>query len=259
MPLPYAAPQVEENDDGWGPSTVPEHLKDVPFAPFSKGDKLGRAADWTQQAYQKFPGAFLGCEESSVEGSVRGWSGRRADGRAEGGCVQHTQAAAGALGSQPAAARAPFAVPPRSKPHATTPYRNYRSLPAAAGRGGLQLRAQRGGACSKEVCARAAEMAARSSARCSPLLSRTQTKQEDSFHLVDTRPTKTTHRPFGNRRLQQQRFQQQRRERERTGEDTGEKKKAQAQKKNPWQWQREQQRVRVVFCSCVVCCVWRTP
>ena len=61
MPLPYAAPQVEENDDGWGPSTVPEHLKDVPFAPFSKGDKLGRAADWTQQAYQKFPGAVVVC------------------------------------------------------------------------------------------------------------------------------------------------------------------------------------------------------
>lgn len=38
---------------------MPEHLKDVPFAPFSKGDKLGKAADWTQQAYQRNQGAFL--------------------------------------------------------------------------------------------------------------------------------------------------------------------------------------------------------
>jgi hypothetical protein len=59
MPLPYAVPEIQDNPEGWGPCNVPEHLKDVPFAPFSKGDKLGKAADWTQQAYQKnFPGAF---------------------------------------------------------------------------------------------------------------------------------------------------------------------------------------------------------
>lgn len=45
---------------------MPEHLKDVPFAPFSKGDKIGRAADWTASAYQKYPGetrdtAVMGC------------------------------------------------------------------------------------------------------------------------------------------------------------------------------------------------------
>lgn len=58
MPLPYAVPEIQDNPDGWGPCNEPEHLKDVPFAPFSKGDKLGKAADWTQQAYQKYPGAF---------------------------------------------------------------------------------------------------------------------------------------------------------------------------------------------------------
>jgi hypothetical protein len=56
MPLPYAVPEIQDNPEGWGPCSVPDHLKDVPFAPFSKGDKLGKAADWTQQAYQKFPG-----------------------------------------------------------------------------------------------------------------------------------------------------------------------------------------------------------
>lgn len=65
--------------------------------------------------------------------------------------------------------------------------------------------------------------------------------QEDSFHLVDNRPTKTP--KFGNRRFQQNKFQQQRRDRELKQQDGGDKKKQQ-QKKNPWQWQgRDQQRV----------------
>lgn len=54
MSLPLAlVSAVTDNADGWGPCSVPEHLKDVPFAPFGKGDKLGRASDWTQAAYQK--------------------------------------------------------------------------------------------------------------------------------------------------------------------------------------------------------------
>lgn len=38
--------------DTWGPGEswkLEGTLKDVPFAPFSKGDKLGRAADWTTE------------------------------------------------------------------------------------------------------------------------------------------------------------------------------------------------------------------
>ncbi len=56
-PLPFSVPEVQGIDDGWGPSSVPAHLDGIPFAPFSKGDKLGRASDWTQQAYQKNYGA----------------------------------------------------------------------------------------------------------------------------------------------------------------------------------------------------------
>lgn len=34
--------------DGWGPPPTTETtLNGVPYAPFSKGDKLGRMADWT--------------------------------------------------------------------------------------------------------------------------------------------------------------------------------------------------------------------
>lgn len=36
------------SDDTWGPSTTTETLTNgVPYAPYSKGDKLGRCADWT--------------------------------------------------------------------------------------------------------------------------------------------------------------------------------------------------------------------
>ncbi|KAF6253322.1 eukaryotic translation initiation factor 3, subunit 7 [Scenedesmus sp. NREL 46B-D3] len=58
MPAPTAMPNIQDNPDGWGPCAVPDHLKDVPFAPFSKTDKLGKAADWTQQAYQRNQGRY---------------------------------------------------------------------------------------------------------------------------------------------------------------------------------------------------------
>ncbi|XAR59161.1 hypothetical protein NMG60_11014838 [Bertholletia excelsa] len=44
---------VPFNPDGWGPpdssaSLLPNHPSNVPFAPFSRSDKLGRIADWTR-------------------------------------------------------------------------------------------------------------------------------------------------------------------------------------------------------------------
>lgn len=46
----FAIPLVHDWEDGWGPSPdcVPEHLRYLPFVPFSKNDKLGRACEWTQ-------------------------------------------------------------------------------------------------------------------------------------------------------------------------------------------------------------------
>jgi len=36
--------------DSWGPPTTTETtLNGVPYAPYSKGDKLGRMADWTAE------------------------------------------------------------------------------------------------------------------------------------------------------------------------------------------------------------------
>ncbi|GBG00453.1 eukaryotic translation initiation factor 3 subunit D-like [Raphidocelis subcapitata] len=56
--IPYSVPELHDNSDGWGPSTVPEHLQGVPFAPFSKTDKLGKAADWTNTNFQKYSGRY---------------------------------------------------------------------------------------------------------------------------------------------------------------------------------------------------------
>lgn len=37
-------------DEEWGPeNTSSTTLDGVPYAPYSKGDKLGRMADWTQE------------------------------------------------------------------------------------------------------------------------------------------------------------------------------------------------------------------
>jgi hypothetical protein len=38
------------SDETWGPDTSTENTLDgVPYAPYSKGDKLGRMADWTSE------------------------------------------------------------------------------------------------------------------------------------------------------------------------------------------------------------------
>ena len=50
----FQVPQVVDNSDGWGPSAIPKHLQGVPYAQFGKGDKLGKAADWTAQGYQRY-------------------------------------------------------------------------------------------------------------------------------------------------------------------------------------------------------------
>ncbi|KAL4852873.1 Eukaryotic translation initiation factor 3 subunit D [Chlorella vulgaris] len=43
----FVLPEVEENADGWGPIAVPPQFDGVPFMPFSKGERLGRIADFS--------------------------------------------------------------------------------------------------------------------------------------------------------------------------------------------------------------------
>ena len=47
----FSLPPIHDNPDGgWGPSSsnIPDQFKfkDIPYAPYSKSDKLGRVADW---------------------------------------------------------------------------------------------------------------------------------------------------------------------------------------------------------------------
>ena len=49
-------PGIVENEEGWGPTSVPEHLEGVPYAPYGKGDKVGRVSDFTQSGFNKYGG-----------------------------------------------------------------------------------------------------------------------------------------------------------------------------------------------------------
>jgi len=48
----FIPPIIQDNPDGWGPCAVPAQFKDIPYQPFSKGDRIGKVADWTGTVYQ---------------------------------------------------------------------------------------------------------------------------------------------------------------------------------------------------------------
>ncbi|EZA58205.1 hypothetical protein DMN91_011646 [Ooceraea biroi] len=56
----FHAPAIQHNLEGWGPCELPDQFKDIPYQPFSKGDRLGKISDWTTPAYQdkKFPNKY---------------------------------------------------------------------------------------------------------------------------------------------------------------------------------------------------------
>lgn len=57
MPAPFLTPAIVDNEEGWGPTTVPELLEGVPYAPYAKGEKVGRISDFTQSGFNKYGGA----------------------------------------------------------------------------------------------------------------------------------------------------------------------------------------------------------
>ena len=56
----FKLPPIEQNDEDWGPTSVPEQWRDVPFVPFNKSDRLGRIADFSAHANQR---AYQGARE----------------------------------------------------------------------------------------------------------------------------------------------------------------------------------------------------
>lgn len=70
----FTLPTINDNPDGgWGPSpsTLPPQFKfkDIPYAPYSKSDKLGRFADWNDISGDNRP-SNIG--QSSAAGNTRG-------------------------------------------------------------------------------------------------------------------------------------------------------------------------------------------
>ena len=58
-------------DETWGPPTTSAQLVDgVPYAPYSKGDKLGRMADWTAEGKDR--------ERGGRQAYNRGYRGKKA-------------------------------------------------------------------------------------------------------------------------------------------------------------------------------------
>ena len=52
----FQVPSVEDNEDGWGPTTVPQQLEGIPYAPFSKGDKVSKISDFTGSGFNRYGG-----------------------------------------------------------------------------------------------------------------------------------------------------------------------------------------------------------
>jgi len=48
----FSVPTIQDNPTGWGPCSMPDIFKDMPYQPFAKGDRLGKVADWTGATYQ---------------------------------------------------------------------------------------------------------------------------------------------------------------------------------------------------------------
>jgi len=54
--IPFVVPNLDYSSSGWGPSSIPEQYKEVPYyAPYSKADKLGRVADLNQSGQGRNP------------------------------------------------------------------------------------------------------------------------------------------------------------------------------------------------------------
>ena len=49
-PPAFPLPVLTDTPDGWGPAGPPPELEGIPFAPDSKGERVGRAADFTPAA-----------------------------------------------------------------------------------------------------------------------------------------------------------------------------------------------------------------
>lgn len=45
----FVAPIIQDNPDGWGPFGLLDPFKDMPYQPFSKGDRLGKVRTYVHK------------------------------------------------------------------------------------------------------------------------------------------------------------------------------------------------------------------
>ena len=46
MAAHFIPPVIQDNPHGWGPCSIPTEFKDIPYQPFSKGDRIGKVNVW---------------------------------------------------------------------------------------------------------------------------------------------------------------------------------------------------------------------
>ncbi|GAA5874978.1 hypothetical protein JCM8547_002140 [Rhodosporidiobolus lusitaniae] len=74
MSLSALVASVVDNDAGFGPSAdhLPPQFKDIPYAPFSKNDKLGRVVDWNADGAFSAAGAASGAAAPGAQQRQQG-------------------------------------------------------------------------------------------------------------------------------------------------------------------------------------------
>jgi translation initiation factor 3 subunit D len=55
MAARFDPPVIQDNPTGWGPNSIPEKYRDMPYQPFSKSDRIGKVTTipaWLLLPYQ---------------------------------------------------------------------------------------------------------------------------------------------------------------------------------------------------------------
>ncbi|KAJ8926372.1 hypothetical protein NQ314_021261 [Rhamnusium bicolor] len=65
-PPHFTAPVIQDNPTGWGPCEMPDQFKDMPYQPFSKGDRLGKISKYASQFGSGSQYAYFHDEDEST-------------------------------------------------------------------------------------------------------------------------------------------------------------------------------------------------
>lgn len=62
----FNAPVIQDNPFGWGPCEVLARFRDMPYQPFSKGDRLGKISDWTCMQDKRYASQYHNLHTSTL-------------------------------------------------------------------------------------------------------------------------------------------------------------------------------------------------